>query len=318
MPDTTAPGPTKSVIVHEAKRERRSQAEASRVRSQQQQQQGMRRSGSAAAPAADGATLIETGAGLAAKLSAAPSASSGPPLSESKADAVLAAGAAQLASIAPDYKENDSDEEALEAFSDMPMTEKQRAKELSKISGRISELLGEFEGAGDDDGSADLNRIKEGITMIAATLRKKSLMRSAFLQSAAQQLSKSKQIDAALLAGSGQGGAGARDDDDDDGDERGGPPAAGGAEEDDDNAGLAIEEMKQTETLKKQKLASAHKQAVGMLRTFASALEVQMAEQQRVLEKERVSAADGPRRPTTAHNGPQWPTMAARKLLMAA
>ena len=141
----------------------------------------------------------------------------------------------------------------------MPLTEKQRAKKLGKISSRIADLLGEFEDSVDDQDDGTMQRLKEGITTIAQNLRRKSLMRSAFLQSAAQQLSKSKQLDPSLFGGA-----------DDEDDEARGDAKGAGASLAEDEAGLAVDELKRTEGLKKAKLLSAHKKTVGLLRDLAA------------------------------------------------
>ena len=79
------------------------------------------------------------------------------------------------------------------------MTNAQRSRELAKISGRISELLGDYEDSTEAEdnedgtgGEADLVRLKEGISGMAGALKKKALMRVAFLQSAHISLSKQR------------------------------------------------------------------------------------------------------------------------------
>ena len=235
----------------DAKRDRARRQDASRAREQELKQQLHQQQERRWRESSVEAELVETGAGVATTLTAAPSV---PSLTESKVDAVLAAGAAHLKSLAPGASEWEEEEDP-----NVPLTEKQRAKKLGKISSRIADLLGEFEDSVDDEDDGTMQRLKEGITTIAQNLRRKSLMRSAFLQSAAQQLSKSKQLDPSLFGGA--------DDEDDEG--RGDAKGAG-ASLAEDEAGLAVDELKRTEGLKKAILLSAHKKTVGLLRDLAA------------------------------------------------
>ena len=181
-------------------------------------------------------------------------------MSHDAASSVIAQGASELAALMHGI-DPDSAEEVEPAFDpDKPMSAKQRAKELERISGRIEELLGTYEEE-EDDGDAgspdDVARLKEGIMTIAGTLRKKSMMRMAFLQSAAQQLAKSKKDH------EGEDYAGSSDDDEEEGEGN----ARGGSSN--PLAGRAIEDLRRDEGLKKQRLAALHQQAVGTLQLVA-------------------------------------------------
>ena len=213
---------------------------------------GPSRAAPAAAPAPE-AVLRPTGAGKAA----IPVASTlvMPASSQGAADAVIAAGAAKLAALAPAVPgaSDGDDGGSAELLDGSKMTEAQRSRELSKISARIGELLGSFEdGAGaEDEGMADdeLVQLKDGIMTIAKTLRKKALMRVAFLQSAHMQLSKSRFSEE-------EGDQTINSDSEEEED--------GGLASDGAFAGNAIDDMRRDEGLKKKRLATAHSKAVCM------------------------------------------------------
>ena len=148
-----------------------------------------------------------------------------------------------------------------------PMSQQQRERALEKISNRIGELLGGFEEASEmEEGKgaeADLLRLKDGITNMAGMLKKKGLMRVAFLQSAHQNMSKDRSGDL---------------DDDSDG------------VDSDDETGAAdvdpkemIEAIQKKEQTKKMKLALVHQQEIGMLTEAARGLSQQMEETEAIM-----------------------------------
>ena len=184
---------------------------------------------------ADATKLRETGAGLAAVVpgvaagaaalaaagAPAPAAAAAAGIWKPPATALRPAGQASLESLTEAEANEINAIAAAEAAGAPPpalveddaplgengqMSEKQRARELEKISTRINTMLSEFEdAAGDREDSeqaeADLARLKEGISTMAGALKKKALMRLAFLQSAHLNMAKSG-------GGGGDGGGG--------------------------------------------------------------------------------------------------------------
>ena len=203
---------------------------------------------------------------------------SGPHLtskSEGDADVILALAASDAAGPQPEEKpDNDgSDSEEGQKADAGPLTEKQRQVVLEKISNRIGALLSDFEEqteGNDDDGGAsanDLLRIKDGISTMAGTLKKKALMRSAFLQSAHMNMTKRKDN----IGADGEQHPEGEESDEDEGH---------GRQKNDDEADpdKLIEAVQRSEKTKKQKLAVVHEQAVGMLKEAARALSANLEE----------------------------------------
>ena len=246
--------------------------------------------GVAAMPvAADSGTAVAAAAAKKAAIEAAkwkPPAiakASGPPLvsvTEDQASAILAI-AAEEANPTPEA-EGDEKEEVQTG----PLTEAQRTKALAKISDRIGSLLSDFEdrndGDGDDGGAgaADLMRLKDGITLMAGTLKKKSLMRMAFLQSAHMNMAKRNNL---IKSGEGDLDQLLQGSDDDSDDEH------TKAKETDPQE--LIEHVQKIEKVKKQKLQLVHEHAVHMLREAARGLSVSL-EHANAVSKASAAAAE--------------------------
>lgn len=190
-------------------------------------------------------------------------------LSEGDATALVTAATAAAAGEPSPNEPDDVGSDGDLPADGAPMTEHQRARELAKISHRIGELLGDFEDRADEtSGESDLVRVKEGITSMAGTLRKKALMRVAFLQSAHLNMSKSRAADEDEQSDADSDDAG-----------RGTIDASPRA---------MIQDVQRSEKTKKARLALVHSQAVGMLQEASRTLALR-TEDDRKLRQARVA-----------------------------
>ena len=120
---------------------------------------------------------------------------------------------------------------------------------------------------------------------MAGTLKKKSLMRAAFLQSA--HMNMVKRNNAPTMVGDIDIGAADDDDDSDDEHARGRAGGRGGEETD---AHELVEQVQKVEKLKKQKLALVHEHAVQMLKQMASQLAASLDHQAAVAKASAAQA----------------------------
>ena len=164
-------------------------------------------------------------------------------LTEERASAILATAASEAAGVEADDLGSDSDA----SVDTGPMTQQQRNREMTKISNRILERLGEFEEqaeSGEGSDSGDLVRLREGIIGMAGNLKKKGMMRLAFLQSAVANMSR----------------------------DRADEESDGGDSDDALDPDDMLNAIQKKEGTKKAKLALVHEQMVGTLQEVARGL----------------------------------------------